>query len=149
MFTARAAGAIENARLLEQTRHDADAKAMLLRELNHRVKNNLGSIITLLSLNEPEMSPAVRRWLDRAIDRIGTMARTHDLFVGGTNRVSLAQLVAQVIPSLSVLMPPTVELRTALSDVRIMLRTDRAVSLAMVLPRTLLQRDHPWHRPQW
>ena len=133
MFTSRAAAAVENAHLLDQTRHDADTKAMLLRELNHRVKNNLTSIITLLSLDEPEMSATARQWLRRAIDRIRTMARTHDLFAGGIDRVPFVELVGQVIPSLSVVKPPGVDIRMELAEPDVLLRTDRAVGLAMVL----------------
>jgi two-component sensor histidine kinase len=133
MFTSRAAAAIENARLLDQTRRDAEAKTMLLRELNHRVKNNLASIITLLSLDEPELSIAARQWLDRAIDRIRTMARTHDLFSGGIDRVPLIELVEQIIPSLSVVKPLGVTVQSDTRSAEVMLRTDRAVSLAMVL----------------
>lgn len=44
----QAAIAIQNARLLEQARHDAETKAILLKEVNHRVKNNLTTIIGLL-----------------------------------------------------------------------------------------------------
>jgi two-component sensor histidine kinase len=133
MFTSRASAAVENAQLLDQTRRDASTKAMLLRELNHRVKNNLASIIALLSLDEPDMSPTARQWLRRAIDRIRTMARTHDLFAGGIHRVALSELVGQVIPSLSVVKPPAVEIRMDLSGADVLLRTDRAVSLAMAL----------------
>lgn len=134
LFAVRAAAAIENAQLLDQTRRDAQAKTMLLRELNHRVKNNLASIITLLSLEEPDLSPTARQWLDRAIDRIRTMARAHDLFSSGAERVSLTDLVAQTLPSLSVAKPPAVELKVELNGAgEVLLRTDRAVSLAMAL----------------
>jgi len=40
----------ENARLLGQSRKDAETKAILLHEVNHRVKNNLAAIIGLLQL---------------------------------------------------------------------------------------------------
>jgi PAS domain S-box-containing protein len=43
-----AAIAIENARLYEQARQDAETRATLLREVNHRAKNNLSAIIGLL-----------------------------------------------------------------------------------------------------
>ena len=44
----QAAIALENARLYQQAMYDAEAKAMLLHEVNHRVKNNLAAIIGLL-----------------------------------------------------------------------------------------------------
>lgn len=44
----QAAIVIQNARLLEQARQDAETKAILLKEVNHRVKNNLTTIIGLL-----------------------------------------------------------------------------------------------------
>lgn len=47
-FANQVAVSIENSRLFEQARHDAEAKAVLLREVNHRVKNNLSAIIGLL-----------------------------------------------------------------------------------------------------
>jgi len=47
-LAATAAIAIENVRLYEQARQDAETKSMLLNEVNHRVKNNLAAIIGLL-----------------------------------------------------------------------------------------------------
>jgi two-component sensor histidine kinase len=41
--------AIQQAQLLEQTRRDAETKTTLLREVNHRVKNNLVAIMGMLS----------------------------------------------------------------------------------------------------
>jgi two-component sensor histidine kinase len=133
LFCMRASAAIETARLYEQTRRDADTKAMLLRELNHRVKNNLAAIVTLLSLNEPDLSPDARTWLDRAVDRVRTMAQAHELFSRGRERVTLAELIDQTIRSLSVARPAGVEISQDLAAAHTSLRTDRAVSLAMVL----------------
>ena len=47
-LAATAAMAIENARLYEQARQDAETKATLLQEVNHRVKNNLTALVGLL-----------------------------------------------------------------------------------------------------
>jgi two-component sensor histidine kinase/sensor domain CHASE-containing protein len=133
MFTARATAAIENAELHHQTRRDAEAKAMLLRELNHRVKNSLTGIVGLLSIDKPELSQAARHWVDRVVERIRTMARAHDLFSGGLNAVSLRELVMQVLPSLTAIKPPQVQVLTDLGVDDVSLSTDKAVSLAMVL----------------
>jgi len=135
IFAARAAAAIESARLHERARRDAEAKAMLLRELNHRVKNNLAGIVGLLSVNEPEMPAAAKQWLSRAVDRIGTMARAHELFALGVEEVSVAELVKQVLPSLALARPQGVTIRTEVDGVggATRLGTDRAVNVAIVL----------------
>jgi two-component sensor histidine kinase len=119
--------------LHEQSGRDAQAKAILLRELHHRVKNNLAGIVGLLSMHEPDLTPSAQQWLERVRERIGTMARAHDLFSGGIERVNLQQLVQQVLPSLSVLTPPGVAVRVNTGELDITFDTSRAVSLAMVL----------------
>ena len=119
--------------LHEQAGRDADAKAILLRELHHRVKNNLAGIVGLLSMHEPDLTPSAQQWLSRVRERIGTMARAHDLFSGGIERVNLQQLVQQVLPSLSVLTPPGVVVKVNIGELDVSFDTPRAVSLAMVL----------------
>jgi two-component sensor histidine kinase len=133
LLAVRAATAIENARLYQRTREDAEAKAMLLRELNHRVKNNLAGIVALLSMDQPELSTRARRWLGRVIDRIRTLARTHEMLSGGVDRVALRELVDQTIQSLAVVTPAGVAVRCQHQEPALLMRTDRAVSVAMVL----------------
>lgn len=135
VFASRAAGAIEGARLYQQTRRDADTKAMLLRELNHRVKNNLAGIVGLLSARPPgvEFPVGVRQWLDRMVDRINIMGRAHELFVGGPQTVGLAELIDQLLPTLSIVKPSGVRVIKQLDGISITLSTERAVALAMVL----------------
>ena len=60
-LAATAAMAIENSRLYEQARRDAQTKSMLLQEVNHRVGNNLSAIMGLLNL-------AMKRPIQQAID---------------------------------------------------------------------------------
>jgi two-component sensor histidine kinase len=133
VFVGRAASAIENAQLNHQTRQDADAKAALLRELNHRVKNNLAGIVALLSVNQPALLPDAKRWVDRVVDRIRNLARTHEMLNGGLQRASLRDLIEQNLRSLAVVTPPGVKVRTDIQHSNVLLRTDRAVALAMVL----------------
>ena len=133
LFSIRAAAAVEKARLHEQARRDADTKATLLRELNHRVKNNLAGIAGLLSVGAADLPPEARQWLSRLAERIGTMARAHELFSGGMEAVRLSQLVAQVLPSLAVVKPANVAISTDFEEVDLSLRVEKAVSLAIVL----------------
>jgi two-component sensor histidine kinase len=134
VFATRAASAIENAQLLEQTRKDADTKAMLLRELNHRVKNNLAGIVALLSMGRPGMPQAAGRWLDRVTDRVRVMAGAHQLFVGDSNSVPLSGLVERMLSSLSVARSPGVEMRIEHGiEPGVQLPAEQAISLAMAL----------------
>jgi two-component system, sensor histidine kinase PdtaS len=132
-FSSLAAVAVENARLLEQTRTDAAAKTMLLRELNHRVKNNLTGIVALLEVNRPAMDAQAGEWLNRATDRIRAMAGAHQLFTGGMERIPLTSLVAQTLAGCSASRPPGISAQTDLDEVKATLGPEQAVALAMVL----------------
>jgi two-component sensor histidine kinase len=120
-------------RLNQQVRLDADAKAMLLRELNHRVKNNLAGIVGLLSAGVPELSEEAQQWLDRAIARIETLARAHELFVGTSSELAVSDLVTKTLEPIWAIKPPGVELTLDLAGVNDPLSTDQAVTLAMVV----------------
>jgi two-component sensor histidine kinase/putative methionine-R-sulfoxide reductase with GAF domain len=79
-FANEAAIAIENARLYEETRRGLELKSALLRELHHRVKNNLATVAGLLSLQRRRTkSPEVRHTLAESVNRIQGLAATHDL----------------------------------------------------------------------
>lgn len=129
----RVAAAIEAVRLHNRIRDDAETKSMLLRELHHRVKNNLAGIVSLLSINQPELPQPARQWLDRVIDRIGIMARTHELFTGMSESITLGEVIRITLSSLSVVVPPMVRIDTDIAAGERTLRPDRAVALAMVL----------------
>ena len=79
-FANEAAIAIENARLYEETRRGLELKSALLRELNHRVKNNLANVAGILSLQQRRTKSAeVRNMLAETINRVLGLAATHDL----------------------------------------------------------------------
>lgn len=133
VFGGRVAQAIQLTSLLRQTQRDAETRATLLHELNHRVNNNLAAIIGLLSFNQPPLPTEAEQWLERVIARIATVARTQLMFQGGQHRASISQIVEQVLSSLSVARRPGVIVQTQLGSLDVELDTNEAVPLAMVL----------------
>ncbi|HEV2581253.1 MAG TPA: GAF domain-containing protein [Ktedonobacteraceae bacterium] len=79
-FANEAAIAIDNARLFEEARRGLEIKTTLLRELHHRVKNNLATVAGILSLQRRRTrSPEVRYILAESVNRVQGLAATHDL----------------------------------------------------------------------
>jgi two-component sensor histidine kinase len=89
--------AAENGQLYQRARSDAARTLALLRELQHRVRNNLAAIQALLVL-ERHRSP--RRSLDEAIDvaiaRIRGMAALQDALSADAGAVTLAGLARAI-----------------------------------------------------
>ena len=79
-FADQAAIAMANARLYEQSLRGLHRNELLLRELHHRVKNNLQTVASLLNLQSRRTrSPEVASVLALSAGRIAGMAAVHDL----------------------------------------------------------------------
>ncbi|MFQ5989531.1 MAG: PAS domain S-box protein [Candidatus Methylomirabilales bacterium] len=83
---------------IAERKRAAEAEALLLRELNHRVRNNLATIVGLLSMELGRK----RRWtaeeaLKACIDRVQHLAAIHDLLAQDEFReLDLKRLVEEV-----------------------------------------------------
>ncbi len=133
LWGSQAAVTIVNSDLYRRMKQALRSREALLRELSHRVKNNLAGIISLLSFEERSRSPEESAWLNRVIGRIRAMAGAHHLFAGEVESTALEKIVGQVLSSLSVVRSAGVEIRTDVQSVTVPISADRAVSLAMVL----------------
>lgn len=90
--------ALENARLYAQTRGDAEVKATLLRELSHRVKNNLASVVGLLYLGLEDEEIPRHQILSETLMRVQSVAVAHALLASSPGaRVDIVELGRRVI----------------------------------------------------
>lgn len=135
VFAPQLAMALENARLYAQTKRDAELKAVLLRELSHRVKNNLAAITSLLymALDEPEETRA--QILSETLGRVQSMATAHTLSARAADGfVDMLEVGAQVLQdTVRNLAPPgaQVEIETVGDHALVAMR--QLTTLALVL----------------
>ncbi len=86
-LAAYAAIALQNARLFEQTRRDASINKILLKEVNHRVKNNLASILAIINMELNHLRQQTNGKTPQQIlfdlrERIRGLMVTHDILSG-------------------------------------------------------------------
>jgi len=120
----------------ERLRRSLLEKDLLLREVHHRVKNNLQVISSLLDLqSSTAVDPAVLEQFEESQNRIRTMALIHEQLyrATGVDRVDvgayLERLVAQVVRSATTAAP----VRTQVQTVPLELDMDRAMTCGLVV----------------
>ena len=74
---------------LTEQRKAASERDVLLREIYHRVKNNLQIVQSLLRLGSRDLRPDQREPFESAIRRIGAMARVHTLLYNSPDLASI------------------------------------------------------------
>ncbi len=128
----------ERQRLLEQTQRDARTKAELLAEVNHRVKNNLTSILGLL-LGEKQFVPArdralVAPVLDSLALRIRGLLQVHQMLSDAHwSPMRLNDLAERVIRAALVAVPRGRQVSVTLRASAVQISPRQAGSLALVL----------------
>jgi len=137
-LTSAAAIALENARLYEQTRRDAETKAILLREVNHRVKNNLASIIGLLYMERshlPEGAKSVYQpFINDLINRVQGLATAHNLLSASEwQPILLSDLVRQIIHAVLQMHPGADPIPVHVDSSPVRVSPAQANNLALVL----------------
>lgn len=130
--------AIHQARLNEQTQQDAAIKTTLIDKINHRVKNNLASIIGLIFMTQRYLEPVAQKtcapMLDRLANQIHTLSTVHQMFSNAEwQLLPLSGFAEQVVQtSLQAIAPQArIGLNVAASPIKIDSR--QADSLALIL----------------
>lgn len=79
-LAAEASVAIENARLYAEAREQASSMRQLMEEVNHRIKNNLQSILGIIQLHMTQaQEPSVHEALRELTSRIQAIAVVHEV----------------------------------------------------------------------
>ncbi len=130
--------AIENAQLYKQARQDAATKAVLLNEVNHRVKNNLAAIIGLLYAEQihatRDKDVSIQDISENMISRIQGLATVHQLLsVSDWTPLSLNELTVQVIASALQILPPDKQVSVSVSPSSVRVTPAQANSLALII----------------
>ncbi len=109
---AEAAGrAIENAKRYEKSQQEAESKSVLLREINHRVKNNLAVIKSILHLKRSRLTTeehaSYQAITEDVMNHVQGLATVHNLLsTSDWSPLPLSELASRVInTSLKVLSP--------------------------------------------
>ena len=113
------ARAIELRRALQASAAALDDKQLLIREMNHRIKNNLSLVAAMLSLQARRFADDnARNELGNAVARINNLALVHDrlqLFTSSVTTVDAASHFQDLCAMLRSLLPPGVSLLTRCS----------------------------------
>lgn len=137
-LAATAAFAVENARLYSQARQDAKVRAILLREVNHRVKNNLSAIIGILYAEQRHTDlqdkPVYQSIMQDLISRVQGLSTVHDLLSQAEwTPISLTDLVQQVVHAGLRTLPPDQELLVKVTSSPVRVTPDQANYLALIM----------------
>ncbi len=113
-------------------------KETLIREIHHRVKNNLQIISSLLSLQSEHMpSPEAKNLLEESVQRVRSMALIHQQLYGmeSLSRIEFADYARSLSESLRAAMAPDV--RLAIDAAPVELTVEIAVPLGLILNELL------------
>jgi len=137
-MAATAAIAIENARLYEQARQDADTKSLLLREVNHRVKNILTTVVGLLFAElryaRPKVRSACQSLLEELVGRIQGLSTVHTMLsTSEWQPLPLSELTVRVIQSALQMTPRGKHISVEVTRSPVRVTPEQAHHLALVL----------------
>jgi two-component sensor histidine kinase len=126
--------AIERERYERNLESGLERERVLRSEMNHRVKNSLMIVASMLTLQAKHVEdPTATAHLEEAAHRVAAVASAHDRLFQGTDieRLDLGKYIEGVCKDLDASVPHCVIHMDADDDIQ--LSTDRAISVALVV----------------
>lgn len=129
---------LELRELLSQTQSDAITKGILLREINHRIKNNLSSFIGMLyaerKRSKSKNKEMQRELVNNLINRIKGISIAHEMLSSSQwSPIPISTLTERIIHSLKYLIPKDRKISTKINSSEIMLDADQTHSIAIIV----------------
>ncbi len=132
---------VEDVTALRQKEKELSVQEATIREIHHRVKNNLQTIASLLRMQARRSNEAaVKDALAESVNRILGIAALHQLLSRqGTQPVNLHDLAAEILDLLAAsALPPEFRLERRFTGDEFLLPPSRCTSLALVVNELLL-----------
>jgi two-component sensor histidine kinase len=124
----------EMMRMYRRAEKEARVNAVLLREVNHRVKNNLSEIIGLLYAQKRFSRGDYSDFIQDLTGRIRGLATVHDLLSrSGWRPLELTGLARSIVSSAIAGVPRRKRLRVSVSKSAITVNANQAHALALIL----------------
>jgi PAS domain S-box-containing protein len=138
LFATQAAIAIHNARLYGHVHAEAETKTLLLQEINHRVKNNLASIIGLLYAERRRLEdtalPVYDAIMRDLVSHLQGLAAVHsELSASHWSPLRLSNLSRSIIEVILELLPQGKRVTLSIPESVVRVTPDQSHDLALVI----------------
>ncbi len=132
------AGAILAEQFRVATSREAEEKVLLFRELDHRVRNNLAALISVLHLGAEGAEGAAAESLRDMADRVARLAEVHNLLAGrGNQPIEVRELAEVVAKNVLVALPGDVCIQWRVTGVPVRVPPSQVTAVALVLNELL------------
>ncbi len=120
----------------EQLRHSLEEKELLLRELQHRVKNNLQLVLSLVEMQALRSThQAVSNAFENIRSVIHTMALVHSRSYASeqVDKIEMGRFIGQLIPELLKLRRANLQIDYSIETDTIWLGIDKTIPLSLII----------------
>jgi two-component sensor histidine kinase/CheY-like chemotaxis protein len=137
-LSVQVAHAVANIERYELARNEADRLALIVREVHHRIKNNLQGVVGLLARYR-DAEPRLALMLNAAISQLHAVAEVHNLLSHHTDeRVNLHELIRGISRLDAAMCLHRIEPELAEDTAELSLSAGEAVPFALVLNELIL-----------
>lgn len=125
---------------VKQKEKELILKSVAIREIHHRVKNNLQTIASLLRLQSRRINDEVtKKSYNESINRIISIAVTHEILAqNGVDEVDIKTIISKIVEStINYSLSPNYNIKISVNGDSFKVDSDKATSIALVVNELL------------